>query len=557
MQAEAISESSASRPLLETQSHPQQYKHWKLRVEGPAAYLILDVQEGGGYLPGYALKLNSYDISVDVELADAVTRLRFEHPEVSVVVLTSARERLFCAGANIFMLRGSSHPFKVNFCKYTNETRLAMEEASAHSGQYYLAALNGLASGGGYELALACKEIHLIDDHSSVVSLPEIPYLGVLPGTGGLTRLVDKRHVRRDLADVFCTLAEGVKGRRAKEWNLVDELHPPSQWEEMIAKRVAELVREGATQQGIALEPLVKERRGNEIIYKHLTLSVEPDARVARLTLRGPATSTAETPLPDNAAQAGSGWYPLALFRELDDVLVELRFNFEEIGLILIRSEGELESVMTLDRQLRARPDDWFLREVRLLIGRTLKRLELTARSIFTLIEGNSCFGGFLFELALASDRIYMRDDADDPAGIALSPLNEGAFPMGNGLSRLAQRFCGNPEHPRRLDTGKEPHLSAQQALDAGLVTAAPDELDWEDEVRLAIEERTSLSPDALTGMEASLRFAGPETMESKIFGRLSAWQNWIFQRPNATGERGALTLYGEPERPRFDRHRT
>ncbi len=547
-------ESSTPRPVLETQSRPEAYRHWQLRMEGAAAYLLLDVQEDGGFLPGYQLKLNSYDISVDVELADAVNRLRFEHPEVSVVVITSARERLFCAGANIFMLREASHPFKVNFCKYTNETRLAMEEASEESGQTYLAALNGVTSGGGYELALACQEIHLIDDRSSAVSLPEIPYLGVLPGTGGLTRLVDKRHVRRDLADIFSTLAEGVKGKRAVEWKLVDAVHSPSQWNEALDKRVAELTRSAEASQGVVLEPLEKKREPNRIIYSHLSLRVEPEARVAHLTVRGPDQPA---PMPADPAQAGCGWYPLALFRELDDALVELRFNHEDIGVILIRSEGELEHVLELDRRLRAHQDDWFLREVRLLIKRTLKRLELSARSIFTLIEGGSCFGGFLFELALASDRTYMLNDPEAPARIALSPLNQGAFPMGNGLSRLAQRFLGEPGHANSLEAEGEPVLDAEQALAAGLVTAAPDELDWEDEVRLAIEERTSLSPDALTGMEANLRFAGPETMETKIFSRLSAWQNWIFQRPNATGEHGALTLYGEPGSPKFDRRRT
>ena len=554
MQGKTIDSASAQRPVLETQSSLGQYRHWRMRVDGAAAYLTLDVQERGGFLPDYELKLNSYDISVDVELADAVTRLRFEHPGVRVVVITSARERIFCAGANIFMLIGSSHPFKVNFCKYTNETRLAIEEASGESGQFYLAALNGLASGGGYELALACREIHLVDDRSSAVSLPELPYLGVLPGTGGLTRLVDKRGVRRDLADVFATLAEGVRGRRALDWNLVDALHPPSGWDEAIAQRVAELAGEAKDVAGVALQPLEKTRSPDKIAYRHLTLTIDRPRRVGRLTLKGPE---AVADLPSKPSQLGCGWYPLALFRELDDALVELRFNFEEIGVLEVCAQGELANIMAVDRQLRAAPEDWFMREVRLLIRRVLKRMELTARSMFCLMDNTSCFGGFLFEVALACDRIYMLDDAERPAKLALSPLNDGGFPMANGLSRLEQRFIHRPERVQALKAGDEPVLNAAEALAAGLVTFAPDELDWEDEVRLAIEERASHSPDALTGMEASLRFAGPETMETKIFGRLSAWQNWIFQRPNATGEQGALTLYGEPASPNFDLRRT
>jgi benzoyl-CoA-dihydrodiol lyase len=542
---------------VETQTHPQRYRHWKLAVEGQVATLRMDVREDGGLRPGYELKLNSYDLGVDIELADAVNRLRFEHPQVGVVVVTSDKERVFCAGANIFMLRGSSHPFKVNFCKYTNETRLAMEEAADESGQVYLAALNGITSGGGYELALACKEIHLIDDRSSAVSLPEVPYLGVLPGTGGLTRLVDKRGVRRDLADVFATLAEGIKGQRAVEWRLVDAVHPPSQWKQAIAARVAQLTDAAAerkSRQGIALEPLRKERSERAIAYDHLRLEVDPQRRTATITVLGP---DAATPLPADPAALGSAWYPLALFRELDDALVELRFNFEEIGLLLLRSEGDLERVLELDAQLQQVRESWFGREVLLFMRRTLKRLDLTARTLFALSEPGACFAGFLYELALASDRSYMLDDPERPHHIALSALNGGALPMGNGLSRLAQRFLAEPQRATALLKEVPARFTPAEALAAGLVTAAPDDLDWEDEVRLAIEERASLSPDALTGMEASLRFAGPETMETKIFGRLSAWQNWIFQRPNATGERGALTLYGEPHSPEFDPRRT
>jgi len=548
--AQAGSESA----LIETQTHPARYRHWKLELEGGVARLIMDVDEAGGLRGDYELRLNSYDLGVDIELADAVNRLRFEHPEVSVVVVTSGKGNVFCAGANIFMLRQSSHPFKVNFCKYTNETRLAMEEATAESGQFYLAALNGVCSGGGYELALACREIHLIDDRSSAVSLPETPYLGVLPGTGGLTRVVDKRHVRRDLADVFSTLAEGVKGKRAQEWRLVDAVHPKSQWDEAIGKRVAELKQDGRPSRGVTLEPLDKQRRDNEIAYAHVTLRIDPAQRLARLRIRGPETAAE---MPADPAALGSAWYPLALFREIDDALVELRFNYETIGLVLMESEGDLEHVMSYDAALAAHRDHWFVREVLLQMRRTLKRLDLTARSSFALLTPGSCFGGFLYELALAADRAYMLNDPDAPVQIALSPLNEGTFPMGNGLSRLAQRFLGEPEHVDELNPGARPTFDAEAAYAAGLVTAAPDDLDWEDELRIAIEERVSLSPDALTGMEASLRGAGPETMETKIFGRLSAWQNWIFQRPNATGEHGALSLYGQPGSPEFDFRRT
>lgn len=552
---------SAQEQRVEPQTHPGQYRHWKLKVEGNVGTLLLDVREDGGLRPGYELKLNSYDLGVDIELADAVNRMRFEHPQVSVVIVTSARERVFCAGANIFMLRGSSHPFKVNFCKYTNETRLAMEEASDESGQIYLAALNGATSGGGYELALACREIHLIDDRSSAVSLPEVPFLGVLPGTGGLTRVVDKRMVRRDLADIFSTLAEGVKGKRAVQWKLVDAIHPPSQWEEAIAKRAAELVAESGAgredRRGVELKPLNKTRREDGISYGHVDLTVNADARTATLTLRAPESLP---DLPEDPSQLGCEWAPLAMFRELDDALVELRFNFEEIGLLLLRSEGSLDTVLAMDRQIEQARGHWFGREVGLLIKRTLKRLDLTARTTFAMIEGGSCFGGTLLEFALAADRIYMLDDPETPVNIALTRLNGGAYPMGNGLSRLEQRFLGDPGQTKALLAKTEDapaKFTAAEAFAEGLVTAAPDDLDWEDEVRLAVEERVSLSPDALTAMEANLRFAGPETLETKIFGRLSAWQNWIFQRPNATGETGALTLYGEPASPEFDHRRT
>ena len=555
MKAQVIAKTQTQQGLVDNQTRPEQYKHWKYQVQGAVATLAMAVQEDGGLRSGeYELKLNSYDLSVDIELADAVQRLRFEHPEVSVVVVTSAMERIFCAGANIFMLNSSTHPFKVNFCKYTNETRLAMEEASEESGQTYLAALNGVTSGGGYELALACKEIHLIDDRSSAVSLPEIPYLGVLPGTGGLTRLVDKRYVRRDLADVFSTLAEGIKGKRATDWRLVDAVHPPSQWEAAIHDRAQELTTPPKATKGVVLEPLEKECVENEIRYRHLTLALDSARRVATLTLRAPESLEA---IPEDPSDLGCRWYPLEFFRALDDALVELRFNHEEIGVVEVHSEGALSQMMALDAQLQEHQSNWFVKEVLLLIRRTLKRMDMTARSFFTLVEKGSCFGGLFFEIALASDRIYMLNDPDAPPTIQLSALNGGMFPMGNGLGRLEQRFLNDPDHFAGLKIETNPTFSPEDALAAGLVTSAPDDLDWDDEVRLAIEERATLSPDALTGMEASLRFGGPETMETKIFGRLSAWQNWIFQRPNATGEQGALTLYGQPGSREFDKRRT
>ena len=533
------------------ETHPSRYRHLKLEAEADRARIILKVDENGGLRPGYQLKLNSYDLGVDIELADAVTRLRFEHPGVSTVTLTSALEGTFCAGANIFMLASSDHGFKVNFCKYTNETRLAMEDASLGSGQRYIAALNGICSGGGYELALACDEIILVDDRRSAVSLPETPFLGVLPGTGGLTRLVDKRKVRRDLADVFATLAEGVRGEKAVQWRLVDAVIPRSRFADGVGKRIAQIVDpERTTRSGIALDALAPAESESEIRYRHLTLRLDHARRLAELIVQGPDTPV---DIPPEAAAIGADWYPLRLFRELDDAILRLRFNYPEIGLVLIKSRGDLGNVIALDRQFRAHHGDWFVRETLALIKRALKRIDLTAKSFFALVEESSCFGGFMLELALAADRIYMKSGGGGE--ITASPLNGGAFPMSNGLSRIATRFLNDPERARKL--AAEDRLDAASALDAGLVTAAPDELDWDDEIRLAADERLSLSPDALTAMEANLRFAGPETMETKIFGRLSAWQNWIFQRPNAIGERGALKLYGQPESPRFDWKRT
>ena len=536
---------------IKFETDPSRYRHWKLETSRDRARLTMKVDEAGGLIPGYALKLNSYDLAVDIELADAVTRLRFEHPGVSVVTIDSALDGMFCAGANIFMLAHADHGFKVNFCKFTNETRLAIEDATANSGQRYVAALNGTCSGGGYELALACEEIVLVDDRRSAVSLPEIAFLGVLPGTGGLTRLVDKRKMRRDLADVFATLAEGVRGERAVKWGLVDAIAPRSRFNEAVAERVASLVdAKRAGRAGIALDALTPAESETEIRYRHLTLRLDRIQRLAELIIEGPKSVAA---IPAEAAALGADFYPLRLFREIDDALLRLRFNYPEIGLVLIKSAGDLDRVAELDRAMWERRSDWFINETLLLMKRVLKRLDLTAKSFFAVIEPGSCFAGSMFELALAADRIYMKSGAD--ARIGTGVLNAGALPMSNGLSRLGTRFIADPAHAASLAAGGT--FDAEAALEAGLVTAAPDELDWEEELRLAISERLSLSPDALTGMEASIRFAGPETMETRIFGRLSAWQNWIFQRPNAIGEHGALKLYGQPQSPQFDYKRT
>ena len=542
--------------LFETS--PDRYRHWRLEVQGDTARLVWDVQEGQPLRPGYALKLNSYDLGVDIELADAVRRLRFEHPEVRAVSIVSGKERVFSAGANIHMLAASSHSFKVNFCKFTNETRLAIEEASAASGQRYLAACNGIAAGGGYELALACDEIILVDDGSSAVSLPEVPLLGVLPGTGGLTRLSDKRRVRRDHADIFCTTAEGVKGQRAVDWRLVDAVSPRSRFDETVRERVAKLAaavprKEGP---GVRLPALDVEVGRDELVYTHLHVTIDRATRTAGLVLKGPSG-----PPPTDAAalrREGSATWMLRLFLELEDAICRLRFNEEEIGVWLIRTEGEPDLVAAHDEALsRLAPTDWFAREVLLLAGRTLRRLDVTARTLFALVEPGSCFAGSLLEAALACDRTYALDDPDRPVALRLSPLNFGALPMGHGMTRLQARFPQRPEaleaFRKRTEAGEPPRFDARAAVEAGIVTIAADEIDYEDEVRVAVEERSSLSPDALTGMEASLRFPGAESMETKIFGRLSAWQNWIFQRPNAVGEHGALKCYGRLERLAFD----
>jgi benzoyl-CoA-dihydrodiol lyase len=534
-------------------THPDRYKHWTLKIDGERADLTLDVDPRGGLRDDYELKLNSYDLGVDIELADAVQRLRFEHPEVKVVVLNSGQQRVFCAGANIPMLGSSSHAFKVNFCKYTNETRLSIEDASAHSGQKYIAALNGTCAGGGYELAMACDHLLLIDDGSSAVSLPEVPLLGVLPGTGGLTRLVDKRKVRRDRADVFCTTSEGVRGKRAVAWGLVDEIAPRSKFDDAIAKRAEAIAAsiDADKGPGITLDPVVPETddAGN-LAYRHVTLELAEDTRTAVLKIRTP-----EEPQPKNADEiqaAGAAQWSLRAFRELDDALLQLRMNHPEVGLVVVRAEGDLRTVLEIDRVLHESRAHWLANEILCLQARVLRRLDLTSKSFFALVDEGTAFGGCLLELALASDRVYMLEHDDDEVAMGVSALNGGAFPMSHGMTRLEARFLGEPAQVAKVMEHAGQTLITPDADALGLVTVAADDIDWEDDVRIALEERVSLSPDALTGMEASLRFPGAESADAKIFARLSAWQNWIFQRPNAVGPEGALTKYGEPDRPTF-----
>ncbi len=551
------------------ETHPTRYRHWKATFDGALCRLALDVQEDQPLVPGYALKLNSYDLGVDLELADFVQRLRFEHPAVRVVVVTSAKERVFCAGANIRMLAASSHPFKVNFCKFTNETRLALEDASRNSGLKFLAALGGSCAGGGYELALACDEIGLVDDGASAVSLPEVPLLGVLPGTGGLTRVVDKRMVRRDRADVFATLAEGIKGKRAVEWKLVDFVAPKSRFDQAVLERAQALAQQTAPlARGPAIELLPLEARvePGRVTYSHVELTFDRAHHSADLVVHAPR---GEEPTDlEGIVAAGSKWWPLRAFRELDDALLRLRFDGEEVNVVTLRTRGELATVLAVDQALSDHEEHGFVREVLLNMARVLRRLDLTARSFFAVIDRESSFAGSLLEIALAADRTYMLDDPKRPAHVALSWLNFGALPMSHGATRLQQRLNDAP--PDDLDAeekvvDREVELNAKrgrlfdaEAADgAGLVTVRADEIDFDDELRVALEERASLSPDALTGMEASLRFCGTESMETKIFGRLSAWQNWIFTRPNATGPHGALTRYGQPEKPQFDWRRT
>ena len=541
------------------------YRHWKLAVDGPVATLTMDVDEQGGLVPGYELKLNSYDLGVDIELYDAVQRLRFEHPEVKTVVVTSGKEKIFCAGANIRMLAASPHPWKVNFCKFTNETRNGIEDATENSGQTYLAALNGTASGGGYELALACDRILLVDDRSSAVSLPELPLLGVLPGTGGLTRVVDKRHVRRDLADYFSTKAEGLGGKKAVAWKLVDEAVPRVRWKEAVAERSLALASASNRLPGgaaIELTPLDKSRTDDAITYDHVSAKLDRDRAVAEITVTGPAEDA-----PTSMAavyQAGASFWPLAVARELDDLILDLRTNETEIGTWVLRTEGDSARVLAHDALLLDNTaTDWLANEIVLYLKRTLKRLDVTSRSLIALIEPGSCFAGSLLELALAADRSYMLfgafEDVDPeaaPAKVTVGPMNLGPLPMGNGLTRLQTRFLGDEAALADIDKRAGEPLEAEEAEKLGLITFAPDDIDWAEEVRIALEERSAFSPDALTGLEANYRFAGPETIETKIFGRLTAWQNWIFYRPNASGPDGALRAYGTGKRADFDRKR-
>jgi benzoyl-CoA-dihydrodiol lyase len=543
----------SSLPPVRFETHPDRYRHWRLELPaeygGAVARLVMDVREGEGLRPGYPLKLNSYDLGVDIELADALTRIRFEHPDVKALVFTSGKDRIFCSGANIYMLGSSTHAFKVNFCKFTNETRLYLEEMSAESGVASLAAVAGTASGGGYELAVACDEMVLVDDGSSAVSLPEAPLLGVLPGTGGLTRLVDKRKVRRDLADAFSTVAEGVRGKRALEWGLVDEAPSKKDFEATVKRRLDAMVARSKRRPmtAVKLEPLGAERR-------YVTMTVDDAARTATLTVRAPDGPEPRT--PEELAKAGSSAWAIRAWRELDDALLDLRFNRPGIGVVALKTVGDAEAVLAVDAMLAKHRDDGLVREVTLLVRRVLKRLDMTAKSLFAMIEPGSCFAGSLMELALAADRVFMLDHPDEKVEVRLSPMNAGPLPMGNGLTRLQSRFLREPERVARALEHPGP-FDTRAAVAAGFVTFAPDDIDWDDEIRIAFEERASMSPDAMTGMEASLRFAGPETMETKIFGRLTAWQNWIFQRPNAVGPRGALTLYGKPERAEFDFNRT
>jgi benzoyl-CoA-dihydrodiol lyase len=543
----------SSLPPVRFETHPDRYRHWRLELPteygGAVARLVMDVRENEGLRPGYPLKLNSYDLGVDVELADALMRIRFEHPEVKALVFASGKDRIFCSGANIYMLGSSTHAFKVNFCKFTNETRLYLEEMSAETGVQSLAALAGTASGGGYELAIACDEIALADDGSSAISLPEAPLLAVLPGTGGLTRLVDKRKVRRDLADAFSTVAEGVRGKRALEWGLVDESPSKKDFDAAVKRRLDAMVARSKRRPmtAVKLEPLGPERR-------YVTMTVDDVARTATLTVRAP--DGAEPRTPEELAKAGSTAWAIRMWRELDDALLDLRFNRPGVGVVALKTVGDAEQVLAVDAMLSKYRDDGLVREVTLLIKRVLKRLDMTAKSLFALIEPGSCFAGSLMELALASDRVFMLDHPEEKVEVRLSLLNAGPLPMGNGLTRLQSRFLREPERVARVLEHVGP-FDTKAAVAAGFVTFAPDDIDWDDEIRIAFEERSSMSPDAMTGMEASLRFAGPETMETKIFGRLTAWQNWIFQRPNAVGPRGALTLYGKPERAEFDFNRT
>jgi benzoyl-CoA-dihydrodiol lyase len=548
--------------LIDFRTEPAAYRHWKLEFDGPVAHLIMDVDANAGLFDGYELKLNSYDLGVDIELYDAVQRLRFEHPEVGAVIFRSGKENVFCAGANIRMLGKAAHGHKVNFCKFTNETRLSIEDATENSGQTYLCAIRGTAAGGGYELAVTAAHIMLIDDRKSSVSLPELPLLAVLPGTGGLTRVTDKRKVRRDLADVFCTTEEGVRGKRAVQWRLVDEVIPPSAWTEKIASRALEFAEKSDRPRdatGISLHRLEREITETSVAYRHVRVELERDKRRATITIAGPADPV---PASADAAQAlGANFWPLAMARELDDAILHLRLNEPELGLLVFRTEGDGNAVLAHDDFLAAHQTHWLMREITHYLKRTLKRVDVTSRSIVALIEPGSCFAGTLAELAFAADRAVMfagkrTGDNRAAAAIMLGAANFGAYPMGNGLTRLQTRFLGEPETLAKAETHKAEPLDAEASAELGLVTATFDETDWNDEIRIMLEERASFSPDSLTGLEANLRFAGPETMETRIFGRLTAWQNWIFQRPNAVGEDGALKRYGSGQQPVYDRNR-
>ncbi len=545
---------------VEYQTSPDQYRHWKLKFEGPVATLAADFDENGGLRPGYKLKLNSYDLGVDIELNDAVQRIRFEHPEVRTVVVTSAKEKVFCSGANIFMLGVSSHAWKVNFCKFTNETRNGLEDSSKHSGLKFLAAVNGACAGGGYELALACDEIILVDDRSSAVSLPEVPLLGVLPGTGGLTRVTDKRHVRHDLADIFCTTTEGVRGQKAKDWRLVDAIAKPQQFAAKVQERALELAAQSdrpANGKGVKLAPLARTVEADALRYQHVTVEIDRAKRTAVFTVKAPSGAQ-----PSDVAgieAAGADWYPLAMARELEDAILSMRTNELDIGLWLIKTQGDAANVLAMDATLMAHQKHWLVRETIGLLRRTFSRLDVSSRSLFALIEPGSCFAGSFLELALACDRTYhlaLPDDESKAPKITVGDTNFGLFPMVTGQSRLQRRFYD--EAPAldavRAQAGKP--LDGDAAAKLGLVTSAPDDIDWADETRLAIEERVAMSPDALTGMEANLRFNGKENMHTRVFGRLTAWQNWIFQRPNAVGEKGALKVYGKGDKAQFDWNR-
>ena len=545
---------------VEYQTDPSQYKHWKLSFDGAVATLAVDIDENAGLRPGYKLKLNSYDLGVDIELNDAVNRIRFEHPEVRTVVVTSAKDKVFCSGANIFMLGVSSHSWKVNFCKFTNETRNGLEDSSTYSGLKFLAAVNGACAGGGYELALSCDEIILVDDRSSAVSLPEVPLLGVLPGTGGLTRVTDKRHVRHDLADLFCTSVEGVRGQKAKDWRLVDDIAKPAVFAEKVQKRALELAEKSdrlLDGKGVALTPLKRTVEADALRYGFVTVEIDRTKRVAIFTVKAPTEALPQT--PDAMVEAGANWWPMQMGRELEDAILQMRTNELDIGTWLIKTEGDAANVLASDALMLANKDHWFVRETIGLLRRTFSRLDVSSRSLFALIEAGSCFSGTLLELALACDRSYQLMLPDDEAAspkITVADVNFGIYPMATGQSRLGRRFYDEAPALEAVRAKAGQALDADAALALGLVTANPDDIDWTDEVRIAIEERVAMSPDALTGMEANLRFNSQENMHTRVFGRLTAWQNWIFQRPNAVGEKGALKVYGKGEKTAFDWNR-